>query len=258
MRIGNNYAFNRFDNENVILEGNIECATITGIAKKTGLLLLITLLTSLFLIGIMLRIGYMPYLTYAIAVISTVVLQVIIVFNPHKAKKFAIPYAVSEGFVVGSLCGLLQLVLGETGRSISMIALLATITVFIGSLFLYGKGYIAVGSKFVNILIAAVIGVGLFYLVVGIMSLISIFSGGYSLLSVLYMSGIGVVLSIGMCLIAAMYVIFSFDNADNIVASNASKDLEWYAAYAITVNVIYLFIEILRLAIIIFGRTRRD
>lgn len=101
MKIGNNYAFNNFKNDSTVIEGNMEYATIDGIAKKTGLLLLIALLTSLFLIGVMLRIGYMPVIIYAIAAISTVIFQLIIIFNPSKAKSLAIPYAVSEGLVVG-------------------------------------------------------------------------------------------------------------------------------------------------------------
>lgn len=258
MKIGNNYAFNNFKNDSTVIEGNMEYATIDGIAKKTGLLLLIALLTSLFLIGVMLRIGYMPVIIYAIAAISTVIFQLIIIFNPSKAKSLAIPYAVSEGLVVGSLCGLLQLALGDMGQSISMVALLTTISVFLGSLFLYAKGFIRVGRRFYGILLSAAIGILMFYLIAGIMSLISLFTGGYNFFSLIYMSGLGVVISIVMCLIAAMYVIFSFDNANYIVESNSSKDAEWYAAYAITLNVIYLFVEILRLVIILFARSRRD
>ena len=61
-----------------------------------------------------------------------------------------------------------------------------------------------------------------------------------------------------MCIVATMYVIFSFSVADNLIEAGADKDMEWYAAYAITLNVVYLFIEILRLLLILFSRQSRD
>ena len=57
--------------------------------------------------------------------------------------------------------------------------------------------------------------------------------------------------------VATLYVIVSFDNATQIVDSGADKDYEWYASYAITLNVIYLFFEILRLILIILSNSSK-
>lgn len=258
MKIGNNFAFNKFNAQPDVYEFNAENATVAGVSQKTGILLGVTLLTSLFLMGIMVRLGYFPILLYAIAGISTFVFQLIIIFSPMKAKALAIPYAISEGLVIGSICGILQLLLGDLGSTISMIAFVATLSVFIAGLFLYVKGYVQVGRRFIGFLLAATIGLAIFSLCILILSLVSLFSNGPSFFDMFYMGGLGIAISILSCVIAAMYVIFSFENANTIVESGAHKDMEWYAAYAITLNVIYLFLEILRLVIILFARNNKD
>ena len=55
-----------------------------------------------------------------------------------------------------------------------------------------------------------------------------------------------------------MYVLSSLSLADNLIQSGVEKTMEWYASYAITLNVIYLFIEILRLIILLIGRRNNN
>ena len=88
------------------------------------------------------------------------------------------------------------------------------------------------------------------------MALVMFLVNRVNLYSLFYMSGLGLVCSIVMCIIASMYVIVSLSNADEMIEAGASKVYEWFAAYAITLNVIYLFIEVLRLLLIIVSRSR--
>lgn len=65
-----------------------------------------------------------------------------------KAKSLAIPYAISEGLVIGCLCGLLEVALPNMGLKIASIALLATLSIFLAAIFLYTKKVIKVGNRF--------------------------------------------------------------------------------------------------------------
>ena len=65
-----------------------------------------------------------------------------------------------------------------------------------------------------------------------------------------------ILLTILPCGFASMYLIASIANADRMVKSGIDKDLEWFGAYAITLNVIYLFLEVLRLILILVSRNR--
>lgn len=255
MKVGKNFAFHRVPNE-YTMGMEYENATIQGVGVKTLTLLCTALVTALLLIGIIVRVGYMPFFMYIIAGITTLILQIIMNISPIKAKHLAIPYAISEGLVVGCLCGLLELVLPDMGLQLAGVALLITLAVFIGGTILYAKGYIQVGRKFKSFLIIVSLGILIFSFFFSLMALVMFLVNRVNLYSLFYMSGLGLVCSIVMCIIASMYVIVSLSNADEMIESGASKVYEWFAAYAITLNVIYLFIEVLRLLLIIVSRSR--
>lgn len=259
MKIGNNFAFNSYykNHETIDEMYELENATVEGIGNKTLLLLTITLMTSMLFIGITIRMGISIF-AYIFAGIFTFVLQIIMCFSPLKAKKLAIPYAISEGLVIGSLCGLTELVLPGMGLQISGIALLATLSVFVGAIIVYRKGIIKVNSRFRRFLFSFMLGSLIFSAVFGVLCLISFFTTGVDLWSMFYFSGFGLIGAIVMCLIASLYVIASLGIADQLISSGARKEYEWYAAYAITLNVIYLFLEIFRLILIIVQRSSKN
>jgi uncharacterized YccA/Bax inhibitor family protein len=58
---------------------------------------------------------------------------------------------------------------------------------------------------------------------------------------------IGIVFSLVVVGIAALNLVLDFDFIENGVASGAPKWMEWYAAFALTVTLVWLYIEILRL-----------
>ncbi len=254
MGFGHNYAFKSA--ERFYEELYDEKATVKGISLKTLLLLAITLITSLICIGNILIKGYFPIGLYPVSIIFTTVVQIIMCFNPRAAKSLAIPYAVSEGLTVGVLCGLLEVVLPGEGLAIAGCALVITISVFIVGLILYSRGFIQVGRRFYAFLICASLGVCISALFISILSIITWFTSGLSLYSMFYSSPIAILVSVAMCILASMYLIASIANADTMVKYGMGKTMEWYGAYAITVNIIYLFLEVLRLILLIVSRNR--
>ncbi len=259
MRVGSNYAFNRYfnnQNDSIDAEYQLENASVEGVGSKTLILLLITLFTTMIFITLSLKTG-IHMISYVIAGIFSFIVQIIICFSPKKAKTLAIPYAISEGLIIGILCGLLELVLPEMGLQIAGIAFLVTLSVFAGAILVYRRGYITVNHRFKGFMLSLTFGILIFSAIFSILSLISYFTMGINLYSMFYFSGLGLICSVVMCIIASLYVVTSLGIADQMIQSGASKEYEWYAAYAITLNVIYLFLEVLRLILIIVQRNNR-
>ncbi len=258
MKIGNNFAFRKAYEEVVNIDYEHEFATAKGIGIKTSILLGITFLTSLVLIALTTIFGIITLAFYIVGGIAGIILQIIMNLNPRKAKSLSIPYAICEGLTVGCLCGILAAAFGDVGLQIASIALLATLAIFLASTFLYSRGIIRVNNRFRSFLLVISLGIIILSLGFGLLSLIVFLTSGQNLYTLYYFSGFGLLGAIIMCIVATMYVIFSFSVADNLIEAGADKDMEWYAAYAITLNVVYLFIEILRLLLILFSRQSRD
>lgn len=128
-------------------------------------------------------------------------------------------------------------VLGAVGS-----AILGTIGVFVGMLFVYKTGAVRVTPKFTRFLTAGIVGV-LFAALGSI--LLSFFTGGSN---PLYNGG---PIAIGFCLLciglAAFSFLLDFDNADRLVRAGAPSKMAWGVALGLTVTLVWLYIEILRL-----------
>ena len=128
-------------------------------------------------------------------------------------------------------------VLGAVGA-----AILGTIGVFVGMLFVYKTGAVRVTPKFTRFLTAAIVGV-LFAALGSI--LLSFFTGGSN---PLYDGG---PIAIAFCLLciglAAFSFLLDFDNADRLVRAGAPNKMAWGVALGLTVTLVWLYIEILRL-----------
>ncbi len=253
MTFGKNFAMNRM-NETVYETGDV--ASREGVGIKTLGLLACTLVTALLLIGTILRTGYVPFGYYVIATIGIVVLQIIMIFNMKAARVLAIPYAIMEGLTIGCLCGLLELALPNLGLKISAVALMLTLSIFVACLLLYSLKIVKVGYKFRNFVLVASCGFVLFMLIFFLMSLVMRFTSNFNMLSYFFMDGLFLLICAIMCVFATLYVLMSIANAHNMIEAGMGKVYEWYAAYAIVLNVIYLFVEVLRLLLILASRNR--
>lgn len=152
-------------------------------------------------------------------------------------------YGALEGLFVGAATFLFTAdlqggaVLGAVGS-----AILGTVGVFAGMLVVYKTGAIRVTPKFTRFMTAALVGV-LFAALGSIV--LSLFTGGSN---PLYNGG---PIAIGFCLLciglAAFSFLLDFDNADRLVRAGAPSKMAWGVALGLTVTLVWLYIEILRL-----------
>ena len=57
-------------------------------------------------------------------------------------------------------------------------------------------------------------------------------------------------------IISSIYVFITIQQTDDIVSSGINKVYEWYAAFGVTLSVIWLFLEVLELLLRIAIRNR--
>lgn len=247
-KVGNNVVFTRAQNLERV-SGQI--ATIQGVGSKTILLILITFISAL---ATMFILGPLKILSaYFLIWIITFVLLIIMSFNPRAARVLAIPYAVLEGMTVGAISGVVAIAIPEAGWLLPGLALAITMAIFLSASVLYTTGVIRVSGFFRRFMYTLLLGVIITSLVVMIAGLFDsqiyeIFYGATSYIALL--------ISIIMVIISSLYVVISLDNANMIVDAGMDKTFEWYAAFGILLNIIWLYYEVLRLLIILMSRDR--
>lgn len=247
-KFGDNVVFSRAQNLERV-SGQV--ATIQGVGSKTILLVLITLISAL---ATMFILGPLQVLSaYFIIWIITFVLLMIMSFNPTAARVLAIPYAILEGMTVGAISGVVAIAIPDAGLLIPGLALSITMTIFLGASVLYATGVIRVSGFFRRFMYTLLLGVVITSLVVMIAGFFN--SQIYELFYGIN-SGIALLISIIMVIISSLYVVISLDNATMIVDAGMDKTFEWYAAFGILLNIIWLYYEVLRLLIILSQRDR--
>lgn len=151
-------------------------------------------------------------------------------------------YATFEGLFVGGLsfmfAGLVQGI--NIGALIGQ-AVLATLGVFAGMLWVYKSGAIRVTPKFTRFMTAALIGV--LVLTLGNL-LLSLFNVGSPLTNG---GPIAIVFSLVCIGLAAFSFLMDFDQADKLVRAGAPANYAWGVALGLAVTLVWLYTEILRL-----------
>jgi uncharacterized YccA/Bax inhibitor family protein len=167
------------------------------------------------------------------------VLVLVATFGRKMSAPIVLSYAVAEGVFIGAI----SFVFGHIyGNAIIGQAVVGTVGVFAGMLVVYKTGAIRVTPKFTRMLIGGLIGV----LALMIMNLVGnlVFHADMGLRS-------GGPLAIGFSLLciglAAFCFLLDFDQADKLIRAGAPEQAAWGVALGLTVTLVWLYVEILRL-----------
>ncbi|MGH3939388.1 MAG: Bax inhibitor-1/YccA family protein [Pseudonocardiaceae bacterium] len=216
--------------------------TIDDVVTKTGITLAVLMAT-----------GTATYLAPSFWVLALpaaligFVLALVITFKKVISPPLILIYAAVEGVFLGGISGFLGTVVqqqtsGSTGTGIVFQAIAGTAMVFVGMLVVYKTGAVRVTPRFTKWLIGAMIGV------VGLMiiNLIAGFfvGGGLGLRDG---SPLAIIFSLVCIGIAAFSFLLDFDAADQAIRAGASEKTAWYIAFGLTVTLVWLYLEILRL-----------
>ena len=160
------------------------------------------------------------------------------IFAPKTAPFTAPLYAIAEGVFLGALSRLYE----AQWSGIVVQAILATLAVFIVCLALYVSGAVKVTNKFIFVVIAATAGIFVLYLVSFLLSIV-----GVDLTFWNEPSPLGIGISVVICFVAALNLFVDFEMIRRMVVARAPKGMEWYGAFGITVTIVWLYLEVLRL-----------
>ena len=168
-------------------------------------------------------------------------------FKPNWAPFTAPLYALAEGLLLGGISGMYE----RMFYGIVPQAALATLGTMAAMLFAYKTGLIRASRGFMMGVAAATGGIALMYFVAIICSL---FGMKLSFLST--PSPLGIVVCVGIVIVAALNLIIDFASIQRAAESGAPKYYEWYSAFGLMVTLVWLYVEVLRLLAMIASLTR--
>ena len=220
--------------------------TLNGTVNKTGILLLLSVLTAAFAWTQSVVTGpdgtamVAPGVTiYALGgAIGGFILPMVTVFKKTWSPVTAPLYALVEGFFLGAISAVFEL----KYPGIVFQAVVLTFGTLGALLAAYRSGLIRATENFKLGVVAATGGIALVYLV----------SMGLRLfgkdIPLIHESGlVGIGFSLFVVVIAALNLVLDFDFIESGVEAGAPKYMEWYGAFGLMVTLVWLYIEFLRL-----------
>lgn len=211
--------------------------TINGAVRKTAFLLFLALCTGT---ATWVMTGKSAAVWPAIVGASIVgfVVALATTFKPIWSPFLAPVYALLEGVVLGGISAFYN----QRYPGIAFAAAGGTAATLAGLLFAYQAGIIRASDNFKRGVIAATLGIALFYLVAVVLGFFKIQIPG------VFGSGlIGIGFSVFVVVIAALNLVLDFDQIEQAARSGAPKYMEWYGAFGLMVTLVWLYLEILRL-----------
>lgn len=220
--------------------------SLNGTVNKTGMLLLLAVLTAAFAWSQSITVGADGSPTVAPGVmgymlggaIGGFILALITVFKKTWAPVTAPLYALVEGFFLGSISAMYEL----RFDGIVFQAVLLTFGTLFALLMAYRSGLIKATENFKLGVVAATGGIALVYLATIVLGFFNIN------IPLIHESGlVGIGFSLFVIVIAALNLVLDFDFIENGVEQGAPKYMEWYGAFGLMVTLVWLYIEFLRL-----------
>lgn len=156
-------------------------------------------------------------------------------------------YAALEGLFLGAISWVFGNVVVADGNAGALItqAVLGTIGVFFGMLVVYKTGAIRVTPKFTRFLVAGMIGVLVLMLGNFLLGMFGV--GGGEGMGLRSGGPLAIIFSLVCIGLAAFSFLIDFDSADQMIRAGAPEKAAWGVALGLTVTLVWLYLEILRL-----------
>jgi uncharacterized YccA/Bax inhibitor family protein len=222
--------------------------TIDDVVTKTGITLAVltaVAVVSYFLVAQNLALAT-PFLL--VGMFGGLALVLVAIFGRKQDNPaIVLSYAAFEGLMLGAFSFVVAnlMVSGVSAGALISQAILGTLGVFFGMLVVYKTGAIRVTPKFTRMLIAA--GFGVLVLMLGNLVLGMFGVGGGEGLGLRSGGPIAIIFSLVCIGLAAFFFLIDFDRADQMIRAGAPEKAAWGIALGLTVTLVWLYMEILRL-----------
>ena len=173
------------------------------------------------------------------------VLALVNTFKKQPSPALILAYAGLEGLFLGGLTRVLDTMYPGVGLQ----AVLGTLSVFTVTLLLFKSGKVRATPKAMKFFMIAIVGYALFSVVNLVMMVTGLTTEPFGLRSGIIGVAIGI-LAIGL---AAFSLVMDFTSIEAGVRSGAPQRFSWTAAFGLTVTLVWLYVEIIRLLAILRG-----
>jgi uncharacterized YccA/Bax inhibitor family protein len=158
-------------------------------------------------------------------------------FKREPSPPLILLYAVAEGVFLGAITGVVQNFL----PGVALQALLGTGLVFGVMLVVYKTGAVKVTPKLTKWIIGVTMGALALVLVNLVLWMFGVDMGIRS------NGPLAIIFSLVMIGLAAFWLLLDFDQADQMIRQGMPAKFAWFAAFGLTMTLVWLYIEILRL-----------
>ncbi|WP_329384702.1 Bax inhibitor-1/YccA family protein [Streptomyces sp. NBC_01351] len=186
--------------------------------------------------------------SYGIAIGAMLVAFVFAMIQSFKSKAspgLILAYAAFEGVFLGVISAATSTYLGP---GVVIQAVMGTMCVFAAVLTAYKMGWIRVNRRFYGFVMAAAMG---FMLLMLTNLLFSVFGGGDGL--GFRSGGLGLLFGAIGVILGACFLALDFKQVEDGVAYGAPREEAWLAAFGLTMTLVWIYIEMLRIFQILSG-----
>ncbi|MFI1000116.1 Bax inhibitor-1/YccA family protein [Streptomyces galbus] len=177
------------------------------------------------------------------AALVAMVLAFVQSFKRRPAPALILSYAALEGVFLGVVSSVVD---NRIASGAAMQAVIGTMAVFAAVLVAYKAGWIRVTRRFYGFVMAAALG---FVLLMAVNLLFAVFGGGDGLG---FRSGaLGVVFGVIGVILGALFLALDFKQVEDGVAYGAPREEAWLAAFGLTLTLVWIYLEFLRLIAIL-------
>jgi uncharacterized YccA/Bax inhibitor family protein len=179
------------------------------------------------------------------------VLALVNTFKKQPSPALILAYAALEGLFLGGLTRILDGMFPGVGLQ----AVIGTLSVFAVTLVLFKSGKVRATPKAMRFFMIAMIGYAVFALINMVMMWTGAVQTPFGLRTQVEIFGIPLGVFIGLLAIglAAFSLIMDFTSIEAGVRSGAPQRFSWTAAFGLTVTLVWLYVEIIRLLAILRG-----
>ncbi|MFJ6076949.1 Bax inhibitor-1/YccA family protein [Pseudarthrobacter sp. NPDC092419] len=179
------------------------------------------------------------------------VLALVNTFKKQPSPALILAYAGLEGLFLGGLTRVLDTMYPGVGLQ----AVIGTLSVFAVTLVLFKSGKVRATPKAMRFFMIAIIGYAVFALINMVMMLTGAVQEPFGLRTSVEIFGIPLGVFIGLLAIglAAFSLIMDFTSIEAGVRNGAPQRFSWTAAFGLTVTLVWLYVEIIRLLSILRG-----
>ncbi|MER5279481.1 Bax inhibitor-1/YccA family protein [Streptomyces sp. NPDC002809] len=186
--------------------------------------------------------------SYGIAIGAAIIAFVLSLVQSFKRKPvpaLIISYAAFEGVFLGVISSAVSTYIGP---GVVMQAVMGTMCVFAGVLLAYKMRWIRVTRRFYGFVMAAAMG---FMLLMMVNLLFAVFGGGDGL--GFRSGGLGILFGVIGIILGACFLALDFKQVEDGIAYGAPREESWLAAFGLTMTLVWIYLEMLRLLSILSG-----